>query len=254
MLKVSWDKNPEQIAIEIDEKGYSCTENSLSKEDIKLLQDDVLDLANSKDGTFAVVGNEQLRNTLLGKLNNDPIFIKNVEAILRKKLCDKAPDIIDKHQVLRVLNGGDVNSQAYLFHFDAYTLTVLLPIFIPNDKNDCNGDLLLIPNVRAISYSPLKNLIVKVLLQNRIVRFFLKISLIRRLLPFIKIKLKPGNLYFFWGFRSYHGNEECSPGNIRSTALFHFHKTVKDKSFFSKLTATRKSPELKINPTSDKNK
>jgi hypothetical protein len=252
MLNISWDKKPDEIAIEIDENGYSCIENSLTEREILCLQNVVLDLARKREGTFAVVGNSQLNNTLLGELNKDIDFIDKIESILRKKLDDKTPKTIDRHQVLRVLNGGDVNSQAYLFHFDAYTLTVLLPIFIPNCEEGRNGDLLVIPNMRKISYNPIKNLIVKGVMQNPIIRFLLKLSWFRKLFPFKKIKLKPGNLYFFWGFSSYHGNEECNPGSIRSTALFHFHKTIKNDGFISKLVATRKSAELKINSSSNK--
>jgi hypothetical protein len=37
-----------------------------------------------------------------------------------------------------------------------------------------------------------------------------------------RISLVPGNLYFFWGYRSIHTNELCDPDQLRSTALFHF--------------------------------
>ena len=38
----------------------------------------------------------------------------------------------------------------------------------------------------------------------------------------VRIKLKPGNLYLFWGYRSIHTNEPCDPDKTRATALFHY--------------------------------
>jgi hypothetical protein len=36
------------------------------------------------------------------------------------------------------------------------------------------------------------------------------------------VAMKPGNIYFFWGYRSIHANEPCDPNQIRATALLHF--------------------------------
>jgi hypothetical protein len=38
----------------------------------------------------------------------------------------------------------------------------------------------------------------------------------------ISIRMKPGSLYFFWGYRSVHTNEPCDPDKLRATALFHY--------------------------------
>jgi hypothetical protein len=42
------------------------------------------------------------------------------------------------------------------------------------------------------------------------------------ILPVERIKMVPGNIYFFWGYRSIHANEACDPTKVRATALFHF--------------------------------
>jgi hypothetical protein len=39
---------------------------------------------------------------------------------------------------------------------------------------------------------------------------------------FVRISLVPGNLYFFWGYRSIHANAPCDIEKIRATALFHY--------------------------------
>jgi hypothetical protein len=38
----------------------------------------------------------------------------------------------------------------------------------------------------------------------------------------VSIELQPGNLYFFWGYKSLHTNEPCDSDEIRSTALLHY--------------------------------
>ena len=48
----------------------------------------------------------------------------------------------------------------------------------------------------------------------------------------MRIKMVPGNLYLFWGYRSVHTNEPCDPASIRATALFHYanpHQPLSDR-------------------------
>ena len=62
----------------------------------------------------------------------------------------------------------------------------------------------------------------KIILDNPVTQFFLRKAYRWNLLKLKQIPMVPGNLYFFWGYRSVHGNEACHPDKIRATALFHF--------------------------------
>ncbi|MDC1255936.1 hypothetical protein N8Z89_00045 [bacterium] len=244
-MKIEYTKNLELIFNEIENKGFATVENAISPTELTKLQESILQLSNENDGSFSIVGHENLKNTALGKLYQDNEFLELQANLVSKKIKQPIDPLTEsKYQVLRVLNGGDVNSQSHLFHFDNYTLTILLPIFIPENKDGLNGDLLVIPNIRKVSSSANKDAIIKIITQNPITRKFLKISMIRKLFNFQKIKLVPGNLYCFWGQSTYHGNDDCNQGSLRSTALFHFHKTVKTKSAFSGLTSTKKRARI----------
>lgn len=36
------------------------------------------------------------------------------------------------------------------------------------------------------------------------------------------VQLKPGNVYLFWGYRTFHGNLPCAPNTVRATLLLHY--------------------------------
>jgi hypothetical protein len=245
-MNINYTKSTQQIFDNIEQYGYSTMEHAVDANTLEELQEYITTLKSVNHGSFAVVGHELLAGSLIGELYKDDLFLKMQAELVSKKLDYKIQPSESKYQVLRVLNGGNVNSQSHLFHFDNYTLTTLIPIFIPNNIDNKNGDLLVLPNIRNICSSPTKDALIKIITQNPISRKLLKISLIRRFFNFQSIKLKPGNMYFFWGFSSYHGNDDCNEGSLRSTALFHFHKTVKTKNAFTKFTSTKKRSRVKI--------
>lgn len=81
---------------------------------------------------------------------------------------------------------------------------------------------MLFPNTRKIHKTYLRNVIDKVLLDNAVTQWALRMLVTRRLLNISRVKIVPGNAYFFWGYRSIHTNEPCDPDKVRATALFHY--------------------------------
>jgi hypothetical protein len=244
-VDVKYTKSSEQLFQEIEANGFAKIDNAIPAAELELLRAYIAELKEKNQGSFAIVGHENLAESPLGELYLDHDFLQLQADLVAKKTQTTILPSESKYQVLRVLNGGNVNSQSHLFHFDNYTLTILLPIFIPDNSNGKNGDLLVLPNIRKISKSANKDALIKILTQNPLTRKLLKLSAVRKLLKFQSVKLEPGNLYFFWGFSSYHGNDDCDEGEVRSTALFHFHKTVSDKSVLSALTSTKKRSRIK---------
>lgn len=84
------------------------------------------------------------------------------------------------------------------------------------------GDLIMFPNLRGIRKSYVANLLDKVLLDNRVTQFALKWGVTSGRLRSTRVRMQPGNVYFFWGYRSVHANEPCDRDQIRATALFHY--------------------------------
>ena len=107
-----------------------------------------------------------------------------------------------------------------IFHYDSYIVTALVPIQIPRDG--MAGDLLMYPNTRKVRKSYLHNAVDKVMLDNPLSQRLLKASMNTKRFKPVRIKMLPGHLYFFWGYRSVHTNEPCDADKVRATALFHF--------------------------------
>jgi hypothetical protein len=61
-------------------------------------------------------------------------------------------------------------------------------------------------------------------------QFLLRHAFRSGLLKLKQIRMVPGNLNLFWGYRSVHANEACDPDKIRATALFHFGDPHADRS------------------------
>jgi hypothetical protein len=118
------------------------------------------------------------------------------------------------------LSGKSVRRHSYLFHYDSYIVTALIPIEIPTAG--MRGDLMMLPNTRKVRNSYTANVIDKIILDNPLSQTLLKYLTRTNLIRLTRIRLVPGNAYFFWGYRSVHTNEPCDPDRIRATALFHF--------------------------------
>ena len=168
---------------------------------------------------IAFTGVEPVRGTLLENLGSSPEFMQAFRAIYEKGTGNAAPDV-PFYQVLRCLSGKSGERHAFFFHYDSYVITALIPVIIPSD-GQC-GDLIILPNTRKIRKYYFHNLIDKVLLDNKLSQLLLKYFTSSGNLQATKVRLSPGNVYFFWGCRSIHANEPCAPEKIRATALFHY--------------------------------
>ena len=149
-------------------------------------------------------------------------------------------DKLEKHIVLGVRNNDSSNKIAknIIFHFDSYFLTINIPITMPDEnksRNEINdsGDLLILPNFRKFSNNLLINLIIKVLFQNPIMRFFLSFSVVQKIIKIKRIKLSNSKIYIFYGYRTLHGVDTNYEKGERTTFLIHIHNPHKN-SYFDK--------------------
>lgn len=124
------------------------------------------------------------------------------------------------HQILRCLTGSTGREHSMVSHYDSYIVTLLLPIEVPVGKD--SGELIVVPNARAIRRWYGANLIDKILLDNPLAQRVLRRMATAHPERFLRIPMVPGNLYAFWGYRSIHTNAPCDPDKIRATALFHY--------------------------------
>lgn len=141
--------------------------------------------------------------------------------------------------VLRVIYGThDQGASAFAFHYDASTITVLIPIIIPRGEPDQAGDFVCFPNLRPIRKSVLVNLVDKVRMQNSKARdrFAARASAGEGTI----IKMRPGAAYLFAGYRTFHANFPVAPDERRATLILHMGDPHQGSFFTSAIKATRR--------------
>lgn len=215
------------VVAELNSRGYASISSYVEPEALKRMQGFVHAAIESAGNEYVGFGGpEEVAGSGLDELYHAPAFAALMRGIYEKGTGRPAPDQAFYH-VLRCLSGQSGQKHSLMFHYDSYVLTALIPIVIPTEGRA--GDLIMFPNTRSIRPAYLINAMDKVLLDNRLTQRFLRSSVERKALKPTRIRMQPGNLYFFWGYRSIHTNEPCDPDKVRATALYHYanpHKKV----------------------------
>jgi hypothetical protein len=212
--------DPALIAMQIDRDGFAVIDDYVAPEELKQAQEFVRQSVLGNGGNYlAITGSERLGGTFLQRWPKDPAFLALCRGIYQSSLGKPAPEP-DFYQILRCLSGELAAANSLNFHYDSYLLTALIPILMP--ERGQSGDLLIIPNTRKLRAHYAANFLDKILLDNPLSQAALR-HLYRRGHGRIRhLKLKPGGLYLFNGYRSIHTNEACDPDAIRSTAILHY--------------------------------
>ncbi|SFM10015.1 hypothetical protein [Methylobacterium pseudosasicola] len=208
------------LAGQINKNGYAVIEDYVDLAELRDAQAFVVkSIADNNGGYVGFSGTERLGNTFLADLPKNPNFLALCHGIYESEVGKPAPNV-GFYQILRCLSGGAAKKHSMRFHFDSYVLTALIPITVPDHGNP--GRLIIHPNSRGIRRTYLRNLVDKVLVDNRLSQALFNALYRRGSKRVIRLSLKPGNLYFFWGYRSLHTNEPCDADAIRATALLHY--------------------------------
>lgn len=209
-----------RIVGDMHRNGFGVAYDSIDPAHLAVLQDFVAGKIAGVGGEYvALTGPGAVSGTMLEALSLSPEFNRACRTIYRMGTGRVGPDV-PFYQVLRGLSGKTGEKHAYFFHYDSYVITALVPILMPSVGKA--GDLIMFPNLRGIRKTYLANLLDKVLLDNRLTQIVLRRGATSGRLRFTRVRMKPGNVYFFWGYRSVHANEPCDRDQIRATALFHY--------------------------------
>ena len=209
-----------KIVDDMNHRGFGIAADCIDSANLRSLRTFVENKVRDNGGEYIVfTGREEVRDTFLAHLSSSPEFMRACKVIYEKGTGSAAPNV-PFYQVLRCLCGKTGEKQSLIFHYDSYVVTALIPVCIPSEGK--LGDLIMLPNTRTIRKTYLHNLIDKVLLDNKLTQFLLREFIRYGRLQATKIRINPGNVYFFWGCRSIHANEPCDPQNIRATAVFHY--------------------------------
>ncbi|EZQ19623.1 phytanoyl-CoA dioxygenase family protein [Halopseudomonas bauzanensis] len=210
-----------RLVADIRRQGFACIPDYLNAEHLARLRSELSTQAVQHHGNyFAYHGGSTVERSLLGLLAESTEFRSLLDAVHQLSCTRPAHDPVIR-QVLRCVQGQTGRRESNAFHYDATLVTALVPIEIPQDAEQC-GDLLMFPNIRPVRANVLFNLLEKALLQNRLSRALLVFAIRHSWARPLRLILQPGNLYLFWGYRTLHANEPCSPTHRRATALFHY--------------------------------
>jgi hypothetical protein len=222
------DADPVGLAATIERDGFASIPNFVGAEELARMRTFVERAVKNTRGEYiSFAGPDAVEGSGLDELAESHSFRTLMEKIYEAGTGRAAPSQ-PFYQVLRCLTGSGAQRNSYLFHYDSYVITALIPIVIPSAG--LSGDLLMLPNTRGIRSRYLFNVIDKLILDNKLSQIILKALTLNGMLPIKRIKMVPGTMYFFWGYRTIHTNEPCDPDKVRSTALFHYanpHKDVK---------------------------
>lgn len=215
------ESTSQRLANDMNRFGFGVLENALTP--------DVLgELRNYVETQAARHNNQYFAYHGYGALADSPLAAAGMSAEFREQLArlheqgsgQQAPSS-QIFPVLRCVQGNSGRKESNAYHFDATLLTLLVPIFTPQEGKD-RGDLVMFPNLRKVRASVLVNALEKALFQNRLSRRLLAWCIDRGWAKPKLLRIVPGNVYFFWGYRSLHANQPCDPAFRRATALFHY--------------------------------
>jgi hypothetical protein len=211
----------QRLVEEMATHGIAVLEGALSEEQLQRGRDYIQgEVRRRPHEYFAIHGMNTLAETLFETLGKAPTFLHTLDQLCQNGL-QNPPRSKDMSLELRCVQGRSGRRESYYFHYDAAVLTALVPFYIPTEEGNC-GDFITFPNRRPVRASLLLNVLEKALLQNSLSQRLVALAIRLGLLEPLKVKLVPGNVYFFWGYRSLHANEPCDPQLLRATALYHF--------------------------------
>jgi hypothetical protein len=215
---------------QLERDGFCCISDAISHQTLDAFRQEISRLVKLNGRKFLFLMNpykdEDSVFKILASSNNFTRFLLHLSN-LGTKTDNSDFELLN---VLRVVPGDKSAGQALNFHFDAEVVTALVPIDIPEGPPEKAGHLVAIPNLRNLRRFVLHNMLEKLLLQNRIAGKIISWIVLRNKNEKYIFKLKPGNVYFFWGYRTLHANLPVDPKETRSTLLFHFGNPHKNSA------------------------
>jgi hypothetical protein len=210
--------------------GFCCAENAISPDTLAGLRREVKRLVDANGRRFLFLQNPYKEpGSAFRPLAQSRNFIRFLLDLSNRGSNSDNSDF-EVLNILRVVPGDKSAGQVLNFHFDAEVVTALVPIDIPDGPPEKAGHLVAIPNLRKFRRFVLLNVLEKAIFQNGLTRKLVKLFALRNGNQKYIYKLVPGNVYFFWGYRTLHANLPLDSDQMRATMLFHFGNPHKNSS------------------------
>jgi hypothetical protein len=227
------DEHVRTLTETINRKGYAVLPNWASNEELAQLRALVdTTVAEAGNNYVALSGRQAVKGTLLHDWGTSPVFIDLCKRVVTAATGRQSEEP-GLHQVLRCLTGAGGRRESLIFHYDSYVLTTIMPVCLP--EKGAKGDLLMLPNKRPLRSHYTRNLLDKVLVDNRWVQDRLAKGYAAKATRFTQVPMNPGDMYLFWGYRSLHTNLPGDPEGVRATAVFHYDNVHGSSSLASRV-------------------
>ena len=220
MTAIVQNFDPAEIAAGLDSQGFVCIQDAVAPEWLDRARAHVAMLADKRSGNyFALNWPSREEGSPWNEMTSDPA-VSSLLNDLVKLGCPKAKVDDEIYNVLRVVTGESADCKSLCYHYDNTVITALVPVLIPEGPERQAGELLVYANRRPYRSSVLTNMAEKAVVQSDWYRKRFTNTLPGGHPDEIKL-LKPGNLYLFWGYRTYHGNFPVRHDILRATFLMH---------------------------------
>jgi hypothetical protein len=210
-----------ELASELDRTGFVCLEGVIADDWLREARADVESkLARYGRNDFCIINPAKESGTPADRFVSDAAVRATMIGLASARCPREVAEAEEIETVLRVLAGPERAATSFAFHYDAAAITMLVPLFIPEAGAGRSGELIVFPNWRPFRRSALLNITDKMSVQNPLYRKRMERKL-KRAPEKYSVVLKPGNVYLFWGYRTYHGNGPCATNTLRATLLVH---------------------------------
>ena len=225
------DFEADRITTEINEQGYGTLRNFVSEAELAPVRAIARSVLRESGGEYAWwAGAEAFSGTVLSELSHSTAFKDLCRRLFQRVAGDMMVED-NLFQTFRCLHGdtGQSRHHFYAFHYDGFVLTTILPVAIP--ENAPHGDLVIVPNTRRIRQWYVSSLVESNFVKLAPIQFLLGILARQRKLNTVTVRLKPGDLYFIWGYQSLHANGPCARDTLRATAIFQYGNPHQHSTF-----------------------
>ena len=211
----------DEITQQLNQRGLVCLYDVVSTEWIDSARANVRSrLTEVGLRNHFVIGPGDEPNTPANAFVTDPQIVALLHGLSRIRRPRRAVANERIHTALSILGGSSAESGPSRFHYDASTVTMVVPVLIPHAGQGRSGELVVFPNRRPFRRYVTANIVEKAIAQTTFYRSH-AMKRIRREPGIHVVDMEPGNVYLFWGYRTYHGTLACVSEAVRVALLLH---------------------------------
>jgi len=197
--------NLDLINSSLKDNGYVKIKNFFTQDTINKIYDfTVSEIKRINKDRFSI-NESQLENTVINNIIYEADLKKFCEDLNEKNAINNVS--FNPHFLIHYKRKKNKSDEKFSFHYDAFVYTIIIPINIHNEnENNFAMSLELIPNYRNLTNSMIINIFQKLIIQNKLFKFFSNSFLFKFFFKTKNIKIDFSEILIFNGFRSLHSH------------------------------------------------